>query len=81
LPAEQEFDLVWRTVTASWKVANAQCHGREYTPIAYRIGKMKADTAGRATATFAAPEDYGFNHDIVLQQGARLFTQAGSIWT
>jgi hypothetical protein len=77
LPAEQEFDLVWRTVTASWKVANAQCHGREYTPIAYRIGKMKADTAGRATATFAAPEDYGFNHDIVLQQGARLFTQAG----
>ena len=77
LPAEQEFDLVWRTVTGSWKVANAEYHGREYTAIAYRIGKVKADAAGRATTTFTVPEDYGFNHDIVLQQGARLFTQVG----
>src|SRR5262245_43797205 len=34
LPAEQEFDLVWQTVKGSWKVSNAEYHGREYTPIA-----------------------------------------------
>ena len=77
LPAEQEFDLVWRTVTGTWRVANAEYHGREYTPVAYHIAKVKADIAGRATTTFTAPEDYGFNHDVVLQQGVRLFTQAG----
>ena len=77
LPAEQEFDLVWRTVIGGWKVRDAEYHGREYKPIGYRIGKVRADTAGRASATFIAPEDYGFNHDIVLQQGTRLFTQTG----
>jgi len=77
LPAEQEFDLVWRTVKGSWKVSNAEYHGREYEPVAYRIAKVKTDTTGRATATFIAPEDYGFGHDLVVQQGSRLFTQTG----
>ena len=77
LPPEQEFDLVWRTVKGSWKVADAEYHGRDYRPIAYRIATVKTDTAGRATAIFTAPEDYGFNHDIVLQQGSRLYTQTG----
>jgi hypothetical protein len=77
LPPEQEFDLVWRTVKGSWKVANAEYHGREYTPVAYRIVQVKTDSTGRAIASFIAPEDYGFGHDIVLQQGSRLFTQTG----
>jgi hypothetical protein len=77
LPGEQEFDLVWRTVKGSWKVGNAEYHGREYAPVAYRFAKIKTDNAGRATATLIAPEDYGFGHDIVVQQGSRLFTQTG----
>jgi hypothetical protein len=28
-------------------------------------------------ANFIAPDDYGFMHDIVLQQGSRLFTKVG----
>jgi hypothetical protein len=79
LPGEQEFDLVWRTVKGNWKVGNAEYHGREYAPVAYRFAKVKTDNAGRATATFIAPEDYGFGHDIVVQQGSRLFTQTGFI--
>ena len=31
--------------------------------------------SGRLAVTFIAPDDYGFMHDIVLQQGSRLFTQ------
>jgi hypothetical protein len=77
LPPGQEFDLVWRTVKGSWKVADAQYHGRQYDPVAYRIARVMTDKAGGATATFIAPEDYGFNHDIVLQQGSRLYIQAG----
>jgi hypothetical protein len=77
LPAGEEFELVWRTVKGSWKVSDAEYHGREYLPIAYRIATVKTDQAGRASASFNAPDDYGFIHDIVLQQGGRLFTQTG----
>jgi hypothetical protein len=75
LPAEQEFDLVWTTVKGSWKVANAEYHGREYRRVAYRIATVRTDAVGRASASFTAPEDFGFLHDIVLQRGGRLFTQ------
>ena len=75
LPAEQDFELVWRTVKGSWKVTIAEYHGREYTPVAYRIATVKSDKAGRITHGFVAPEDFGFLHDVVIQQGSRLLTQ------
>src|SRR5450631_561997 len=77
LPPNQEFQLVWRTVKGSWKVADAEYHGREYQPVAYEIAKVKSDAAGRLTARLVTPEDFGFVHDIVLQQPDRMFTQAG----
>jgi hypothetical protein len=74
-PADQEFDLVWGTVTGSWKVTPAEYFGREYTPAAYRIAAVKSDAAGRIAVQFVAPEDFGFVHDIRVQQGTRLLTQ------
>jgi hypothetical protein len=76
LPPGQEFQLVWTTATGAWKVTDAEYHGREFTPVAYEIAKAKTDQSGRLSANFAAPDDYGFMHDIVLQQGSHLFTQA-----
>lgn len=75
LPAGETFDLVWRTVRGNWKVADGEYHGREYTPVAYRIAAVTADREGKAVATFIAPDDFGFFHDIVLQQGKRFLTQ------
>ena len=77
LPANQEFDLVWRTVRGSWKAANGEYHGRDYAPAGYRIERVKTDAAGKFAASFVVPDDFGFQHDIVLQQGTKLFTQAG----
>jgi hypothetical protein len=74
-PPGQEFDLVWRTVKGRWKVTIAEYHGREFLPVAYRIATVRSDKNGRLTAKFIAPEDFGFLHDIVVQQGNRLFTQ------
>ena len=74
-PAEQELQLVWRTVKGRWKMTIAEYHGREYTPAAYRIATVRSDTNGRIAATFSAPEDFGFLHDVVVQQGERLLTQ------
>jgi hypothetical protein len=75
LPPGQDFDLAWSTVTGSWKVTTSEYFGRAFTPVAYRIAAVRSDAAGRFTATFAAPDDFGFLHDIALQQGDRLLTQ------
>src|SRR5262249_32261257 len=55
-PAGQEFDLVWRTVKGRWKVTIAEYHGREFSPVAYRIARVQSDQAGRIAASFVAPE-------------------------
>ncbi|MBV8343134.1 MAG: hypothetical protein JO173_12220 [Gammaproteobacteria bacterium] len=77
LPADTEFQLVWRTVRGSWKVAQGEYHGREYAPAAFELATLRSDAAGRLAATFTVPEDFGFQHDVVLQQGERLYNQAG----
>ena len=77
LPPRGEFQLVWCTVDGAWKVTDAEYRGREYRAVAYEIAKLKTDQTGRLNAQFFAPEDFGFMHDIVLQQGGRLFTQTG----
>jgi hypothetical protein len=74
-PADSELELVWRTVTGRWKVTIAEYHGREYTPVAYRISRVTSDRDGRIAATFVAPEDFGFVHDIAVQRGDQLLTQ------
>ena len=73
--AGQEVEVVWRTVKGRWKVTLAEYFGREFTPVAYRIATVKSDDAGRIKASFVAPEDFGFQHDIVVQQAGRLLTQ------
>lgn len=77
LPAEREFQLVWRTVDGAWKVTRSEYHGREYPAVAFEIAKVKTDHSGRLSAQFVVPEDFGFMHDIVLQQEARLINQTG----
>src|SRR6266436_4569785 len=77
LPPGQEFQLVWNTASGAWRVTEAEYHGREFTPVAYEIAKAKTDQSGRLSVKLIAPDDYGFMHDIVLQQGSRLFTQVG----
>jgi hypothetical protein len=38
---------------------------------------MTTDPSGRFTARFAAPRDFGSNHDILVQADNRVFTKAG----
>ena len=76
LPANEEFVLAWRTVVGAWNVSEGEYYGREFKVVAYEIGKFNSNSAGSLTAMFVAPEDFGFVHDIVLQQRDRLLTQA-----
>jgi hypothetical protein len=76
LPPNESFDLAWRTVEGSWRVADGSYHGRRYEPSSYLVAHVKSDGSGRLAAHFDAPKDFGFSHDVVLQQNDRLFTQA-----
>ncbi len=75
LPPNQEFQVVWRTVNGRWKTTDTEYKGREFIPADYQMGKVKSDAQGRFTATFTTPDDFGFDHDIMLQQGDRLLNQ------
>jgi hypothetical protein len=75
LPPNQEFQLIWVTVNGQWKVTESEYKGREFIPVAYEMARVRSDAQGRLSATFTTPEDFGFAHDIVLQQGDRLMTQ------
>ncbi len=77
LPPNSEAQIVWRTVTGSWNVSNAEYHGRTFAPVGYQIAKVTADANGVATAHFVAPDDFGFTHDVVVQDGTRLLSQTG----
>ncbi len=74
-PANQKIDLVWRSVKGRWKVANGEYHGRDYVPAAWRIAPVTTDGNGAFAASFIVPEDFGYSHDIVVQQATRLLTQ------
>ena len=77
LPPNQEVALVWQTMRGAWKAGNGEYHGREYRPVFYRVATARTDAAGHLAQRFAVPEDFGFVHDVLLQQGARLLTKAG----
>ena len=77
LPPNQEFQIIWRTAIGRWNVTESEYKGREFVPVDYEMARVRSDAAGRLQATFKTPEDFGFNHDIVLQQGDRLMTQVG----
>ena len=75
LPPNQEFQLIWRTAEGRWKTTETEYKGREFSPADYRMGTVKTDAQGRFSATYATPEDFGFEHDIVVQQGDRWINQ------
>lgn len=74
-PANTHLDLVWNTAIGKWNVTEAEYHGREYEPVAYRIAAVTTDDDGRFTERFIIPEDFGFWHDISVQTGTRRLTQ------
>lgn len=76
LPPGEPIQLVWSTVVGRWEVGAGEYHGRSYDPVAYVIADLRSNEDGRLAASFAAPEDFGFTHDVILQQGKRLFTKA-----
>lgn len=71
-----DLQLVWHTVEGRWLAEDGEYHGRDYAPVAYRIGEVTSDAEGAFSATFEAPEDFGFWHDVTVQDASGRLNQA-----
>lgn len=75
-----DLDLTWNTVKGHWVLAgtaNEEFHGRAFDPVEVPIGSAVVDSDGAFSASFVAPVDHGFNHDVTVTQAGQLLNKAG----
>lgn len=71
--------IVWNTVRGSWKLegtANEEFKGRAFDPVRQPIASAVVDGDGIFSASFEAPLDFGFSHDVTVERGGVLLNQA-----
>jgi hypothetical protein len=71
--------VAWNSVAGSWKLdgdAHELFMGRKFTPVRTELASATIDASGTLTASFKAPLDHGFSHDVTIQQGDRLLNKA-----
>ena len=69
LPLNTQLQLVWNTVKGEWLTSGEwgeEYHGRRFTPVTRPMQMVTTDAAGHFEATFTAPQDFGFSHDVTL---------------
>ncbi len=75
-----DVEVVWNSVEGSWLLegeANEEFVGREFTPNSTPMSNASVDADGSFEATFAAPVDYGFSHDVTVESDGQLLNKAG----
>lgn len=65
----QTYDLVWSSAAASWNVADGEFYGITSEDVSSVLGQLTADASGNAATTFVVPEDYGYVHNVFVEQG------------
>lgn len=79
-PSDERFNLLWHTVEGSWDIRGdyqEEYHGRVFDDVAYTIGEVSTDAQGSFSAPFTVPDDYGFNHNITIEQGGQVLNRVG----
>lgn len=68
LRSNASYDLKWTSVVGSWKLSpdKAEYKGRDYAPVRTTLKTVTTDIAGRFATTIVAPQDFGFQHDILV---------------
>ncbi|MFN8557327.1 MAG: hypothetical protein U0531_08240, partial [Dehalococcoidia bacterium] len=74
-----EYNLVWTSVDGEWKLSGdgVEYHGREYKPVESVLAKVTSDAQGGFEASFRVPEEFGFQHDVLVKRGAEINNKAG----
>ena len=80
LPANQSLDLVWNTFEGSYDIQGDYMeayHGRIFDDVKYTIAAIKTDNEGSFQESIIVPEDYGFNHNITIEQEGQVLNRVG----
>lgn len=64
-----DLDLVWQGFTGAWKTGNGNYDGRDFQPVLQPLTKAKTDAAGNFQSSFTVPSGFGFEHDVLVQNG------------
>ena len=75
-----DVDIVWNSVEGAWLLegeANEEFVGREFLPTRTELGLATVAEDGSFEASFEAPVDYGFSHDVTVESDGRLLNKAG----
>ena len=75
-----DVEIAWNSVEGSWLLegaANEEFVGREFTPTRTPVGSATVAEDGTFEASFEAPVDYGFSHDVTVESDGRLLNKAG----
>jgi hypothetical protein len=71
--------ITWQSVRGSWILegeANEEFHGRAFEPVATPLDQVTTDAAGAFETSFVAPVDFGFYHDVTVEQDGALRNKA-----
>lgn len=75
-----DVEIVWNSVEGSWLLegeANEEFVGREFQPTRTEMGTATVGEDGSFEASFEAPVDYGFSHDVTVESEGLLLNKAG----
>ncbi len=79
-PTGETLDIVWGTVEGSWDIRgdyNEEYHGRVFEDIKYKIASVETTSEGGFSTVLVVPEDYGFNHNITMEQAGQVLNRVG----
>jgi len=71
--------IVWNTVRGSWKLegtANEEFRGRAFEPVRRPVASAVVNGDRTFSASFEAPIDFGFSHDVTVERGDVLLNKA-----
>ncbi len=77
LPAGQTVELAWMSADASWQVGEGTFDGIDATETRTVVATATVAADGTATTHFAAPEDYGYVHNLFVEAGGEQLARQG----
>ncbi|MGK2852250.1 MAG: hypothetical protein ACSLFN_15265 [Candidatus Limnocylindrales bacterium] len=74
-----KLSITWQSVAGSWLLKgdrSEEFHGRAFEPLSTPLDQITTDAAGAFETSFVAPVDYGFYHDVTVEQDGALRNKA-----
>lgn len=78
LSPRTSYDVVWTTVEGKWALSadRSEYKGREFTSVEQKLLAATTDASGVFTAKFTIPNDFGYQHDVLVKRGTEILNKS-----